>query len=88
MRTTMIIPDELYARAKGRAHDDGQTVTSLVEEALRRELQRRDALSKRQAQVELAPASGSGGTLPGVDLTDGASLLDLMDEGQPIEKRR
>ena len=84
----MIIPDELYARAKGRAHDDGQTVTSLVEEALRRELQRRDALPQQQVKVLLAPASGSGGTLPGVDVMNAVSLLDAMDEGQPIEKLR
>lgn len=90
MRTTMIIPDELYARVKRVARDADQTVTSLVEEALQRELDRRLNPPKRPKVVLPEPFDGGpdGGVFPGVDITNNAALLELMDEGLPIEKLR
>jgi hypothetical protein len=31
---------------------------------------------------------GSGGLRPGVDLDDTAALIDLMEAGEPLDKRR
>ena len=88
MRTTVILPDELYRQVKEYAHAADQTVTSFMETALRREITRRDTAPTQVVDVVLAPATGSGGPRPGVDLTNYASLLDLMDEGVPLEKLR
>ncbi len=88
MRTTVILPDELYRQVKEHARDAGQTVTSFMEAALRQELMRRDMTPTQKVDVVLAPYTGAGGTRPGVDITNNAALLDLMEEGVPIEKRR
>ncbi|WP_137844209.1 ribbon-helix-helix protein, CopG family [Microbacterium sp. 2FI] len=85
MRTTVILPDELYRQVKQRARAEDRTVTSFMEEALRRELARRE-LSRPEPYV--VRPTGAGGVMPGVDLADNAALLDLMDEGVPIERRR
>ncbi len=56
----------------------GRTVTSLVDEALRQMLLRREAPPERQ-RFEMVTFRGSGAN-PGVDLDDTAALQDLMDE--------
>lgn len=77
MRTTVRLPDELLRRAKRHAAETGQTLTSLIERALRRELQRPrpDAPTER---FRVHTVDGRG-VLPGVDLDDTAALLDRMD---------
>ncbi len=86
MRTTVILPDELYRQVKARARADDTTVTSFLEAALRHELDRRNAAPP---DVYIAPPfHGKSGPRPGVDLTSNLALLDLMDEGVPIEKLR
>lgn len=88
MRTTVILSDELYRQVKDRARADSATFTSFLETALRRELARRDRRSSSPVDVHLAPATGSGGLRPGVDMASDAALLDLIDEGLPVEKLR
>ena len=92
MRTTIILPDSLYEQVKQTARDADQTVTSLVEEALRRELDRRLAPGNARKKVLLPepfdPGPGRGGVRAGVDVTNNAELHDLMDEGLPIERLR
>lgn len=80
MRTTVSISDVLYARAEQRARRDGQPMTALVEEALRRELDRRDASQARRPSATLAPASGVGGLQASVDLSNSAALLVMIEE--------
>lgn len=79
MRTTLIVDDDLYREAKTTAAASGQTVTSLVEEALRELLARRRAALAGDLDAALPPAVGEGGLLPGVDLTDSSALADVMD---------
>jgi hypothetical protein len=85
MRTTVTIDDDLYRRAKSTAAATGRSVGELIEDALR------DALAPRpggnQARVTLPTVRG-GGPMPGVDLDSNAALLDLMDEGVPLDARR
>jgi predicted transcriptional regulator len=64
MRTTVRLPDELHARAKQRAAESGMTFTELLEEALRLVLRDADPVDQPEA---------------GVDLTDSAALVDLME---------
>jgi hypothetical protein len=77
MRTTINLDDTLLAEAKQVAARTGRSLTAVVEDALRQSLYRREPTT-RQA-VEL-PVFGEGGTQPGVDLDDGAALLDLMEQ--------
>jgi hypothetical protein len=77
MRTTIRIPDDLLERAKRKASKEGRTLTSLVEEGLT------IVLAQKRFQHEparLPVSSAAGGTLPGVDLNDAASLEELMEE--------
>ena len=79
MRTTLMLPDDLYRQVKRAAADGDRTVTSFVEEALRAALTRHaDAAHAPHEPYRVAP-TGSGGLLPGVDLTDTAALLDAME---------
>ena len=85
MRTTVTIDDDLYRRAKATAAATGRTVGELCEDALRDALAPRPAAAS--ARVELPTVRGSG-LMPGVNLDSNAALLDLMDEGVPIDARR
>lgn len=75
MRTTVRIDDRLLVEAKTRAARSGRTLNEVVEDALREAFARRDAVGRR---MEL-PVFRSTRVMPGVDLDDGAALLDLMD---------
>jgi hypothetical protein len=79
MRTTVRLPPELLSAARRHARDTGRTFTALLEDALRLALttERRGVERAREA----LPTFGSGGLLPGVDLDDGARMVDLTDEG-------
>lgn len=82
MRTTVILPDELYRQAKEAARSADRTFTSFLEDAVRRELARREASTEIPAfrvQPFLAPP-GKGGPLPGVDLTNKEQIQEILDE--------
>jgi hypothetical protein len=76
MRTTIRLDDDLLAEAKQRAARGGLTLTAVIEEALRESFSRRERREQRPVKL---PSWGKGGVLPGVDLDDSASLLDLME---------
>lgn len=76
MRTTVRLDDNLLAAAKQRAAAEHRTLTSLIEDALRRMLARGPAKASERFTVR---SVGGRGTLPGVDLDDSAALRDLMD---------
>jgi hypothetical protein len=77
MRTTVDLPDDLLAEAKVRAARERRTLSAVIGDALRASFARRPDVELSRP-VEL-PTYGDGGLLPGVDLDDGASLLDLME---------
>lgn len=77
MRTTIRLDDDLLQRAKREALDRGTTLTSVIEDALRRALA--PAGSDRREPFRMRTFHGDG-VQPGVDLDDTAALLDLMDE--------
>jgi predicted transcriptional regulator len=79
MRTTINLDDDLYAEIKVAAARSRRTVTSFIDEALRREL--REQAERKDGTGEkfvIEPIRG-GRLLPGVDLDDSSALLDLMD---------
>ena len=68
----------LLEQAKREASRRGETLTALMEQGLRLVLaQCRPAY--RRPRVTLPVCRAGGGVLPGVDLTDSAALLDVME---------
>lgn len=65
-------------RLKREAVELGTTLTELIETTLREGLARKRMKPSLVRDVEI-PTYGSGGTLPGVDLDDSSSLLDIME---------
>lgn len=86
MRTTLVLPDDLYREVKATAALQGRTVTSLLEECLR------DYVSSRGAPAQLPPLprsqQPSGLTTEfresGVDISDTGAVLEWLDE---VERR-
>ena len=79
MRTTVRLDEALLERTRREAARRGVTLTSLIEQglllALRPPLKRAN-----RVVVTLPECRAGGGVLPGVELDDGASALDRMDE--------
>ena len=85
MRTTVRLDDGLLEQARQEARRRGETLTALIEEGLRHELAR--SKQTPRPRVEL-PIFDLGGLMPGVDLSNNASLLEILEEGVPLEKLR
>lgn len=85
MRTTINISEQLYRDAKARAALTAQTVSEVIEDAVREALRPKSTVS--EAPLEL-PVFGGSGVLPGVDLARRSSLIDAMDEGQSVDALR
>jgi len=77
MRTTLNINDALLHSAKRKALESNTTLTSVVEDALRLSFAVQKQASPNQ-DIKI-PTSGKGGLLPGVDLDDTSSLIDIME---------
>jgi putative antitoxin of VapBC-like toxin-antitoxin system len=86
MRTTIRLDDRLLREAKAVAAHERRTLTAVIDDALRQFLARRSA-PRRRVPAKLI-TFGSGGLRPGVDLDDTAALIDLMEAGEPLDKRR
>jgi hypothetical protein len=85
MRTTVSISDELLAAAKRRARERGQSVGSVIEDALRREL----AAVPGDGGRPTVPVFDSGtGPRPGLDLTSNRALSEALDEGLDLDARK
>jgi plasmid stability protein len=80
MRTTINLPDELYRAVRVRAAEEDRTVTSFLEEAIRRMLADRAS----GADYRVRPLRGAAPPA-GVDIDDNAALRDLMDAEMHVE---
>jgi hypothetical protein len=78
MRTTIRIDEQLLKDARQFAIRTGKTLTAVIEDALRESLARQQGNTVHDP-VRLVTFRGNG-LLPGVDLDDSASLLDLMEK--------
>ncbi|HBH80474.1 MAG TPA: DUF2191 domain-containing protein [Nitrospira sp.] len=85
MRTTINLPDDLMTQIKKLAASTHSTVTALIEETLREALARRRRAGRR-APMKLT-TYGKQGLLPGVDIDDTASLLDVMESSRDPSRR-
>lgn len=86
MRTTISIDDRLLEAARARARQQGMTLGKYLEDALRRQLSRRDDEDASPMSIPLF--TGGSGLRPGVDASSTRGLLEAMDEGVPLESRR
>ena len=73
----MRLPEGLLARARRKAAAEGRTLTSLIEEGLGRVMREARQSPGRRKMPRISKAGG--GLLPGVDLSDRASLQDADD---------
>ncbi|MGH3815284.1 MAG: ribbon-helix-helix protein, CopG family [Pseudonocardiaceae bacterium] len=85
MRTTVSISDELLAAAKRRARERGQSLGSVIEDALRRELA---TAHDRGPRPKVPVFDGGTGPRPGLDLTSNRALYEVLDEGLDLDARR
>lgn len=76
-RTTVRLPRELMRRAKRKAADEGRTLTSLIEDGLRRTLMDRPDKPKTRGQIPVSKATG--GLRPGVDITKFSDIQGMDD---------
>lgn len=85
MRTTVAISDELLAAAKRRARQRGQSLGSVIEDALRRELASVDDEAPRPT---VPVFDGGTGPRPGIDLRSNRALHEVLDEDLDLNARK
>lgn len=77
MRTTLNLNDDLVKRAKQRAVTEHRTLTSVIEDALRRLLAAESPPPQEPYRVPVE--KGPQGVRPGIDLDDPRAIRDLLD---------
>jgi predicted DNA-binding ribbon-helix-helix protein len=85
MRTTIRLDENLLTQAKEYAAKRGQTLTSVIAEALRVLLARQEKPQKRK-RIALRTVKGRG-VQPGVDLENWASVVAVMDMADVADRR-
>ncbi|HRD87690.1 MAG TPA: DUF2191 domain-containing protein, partial [Accumulibacter sp.] len=76
MRTTVNLDEQLLIAARHRAVEESVSLARVIENALRESLAKQRATRET---VRLITASGPG-VKPGVDLDNGRSLRQIMDD--------
>ena len=76
MRTTLDLDDRLYTQVKVLAAENNRTVTSVVEDALRRLLLEH---SQTRKPVNLPQSRESGWVHPGIDINDASAVRAYLD---------
>lgn len=77
MKTTLNFDDRLIREAKKRAADEGETLTRVVEKALREYLR---ASRRKAAGFKLEPLTKRGTAATGVNWDDRDSLYERMED--------
>jgi hypothetical protein len=77
-RTTIRLPSELLTRAKRKAAAEGRTLTSLIEDGLRRVVAEREKTVRNRVMPRVSKARP--GFAPGMDLEHLAELQDREDQ--------
>ena len=77
MRTTIQIDDGLLAELKGIAARTGKMLTAVINDALHDALSRRRNAERHPVHL---PVFNGTGVMPGVDLSDSAALLEIMEK--------
>jgi hypothetical protein len=78
LRTTVRLEESLLEEAKAQAAHQNKTLTSLIEEGLRLVIARSQAQTPRK-KVVLPVSRSGGGPMPGVEISNSADLLDILE---------
>jgi hypothetical protein len=84
MRTTVSIDEHLLAAARQRAHARSQTLSQVIEEALRSELASDDDRPRPAVPV----FGGGTGARPGIDLRSNRAVQAVLDEDVGLDQLR
>lgn len=76
MRTTVTLDDQLFEEAKIIAIKRRESLSSVIEQALRAFLDNNQAT----ANAVILPVYGGSGVRPGVDLSDFRTVADVIEE--------
>lgn len=79
MRITVRLDDALLEQAKCEATRRSETLTALIEQGLRLVLAQSRPHEQRKRSVVLPTCRAGGGLLPGIDLNDSVTSLDIME---------
>jgi hypothetical protein len=85
-RTTVRLPKDLLSRAKKKALAEQRTLTSLIEEGLRLVVDERRTIARAKRRLPRC-STATGGTLPGIDISDSAALQE-MDDLEYVERMK
>jgi len=85
-RTTVRLPEGLLNRAKRKAAAEGKTLTALIEEGLRHVVAEKSK-DVRARRVMPPIHHAVGGTMPGIDITDGSAMQE-MDDLEYVERMK
>ena len=77
VRTTIRLSPDLMRQLRHLAAESRRTLTSIIEDAVREVLARKNSKQLRKRVV--LPTFKGNGVRPGVDLHNNANLLDIMD---------
>lgn len=78
LRTTIRLEESLLEQAKAEAARRNTTLTSLIEEGLHLVLKEAQKPVERK-RTPMPVSTRTGGTWPGIDISNSAELLDIMD---------
>jgi hypothetical protein len=90
-RTTIRLEEHLFVQAKEYASRNRQSLTAVIEDALRALLARSHRGGKAPAaerRFRLPVSKEKGGLLPGINVDSNRELLDVMERGLPLDKLR
>jgi hypothetical protein len=78
LRTTVRLEESLLEQAKVLAAKQNKTLTSLIEEGLCKVIKEAQTVKPRR-KIVIPISKQTGGTWPGIDISNSAELLDIMD---------
>lgn len=81
-RTTITIDERLLDEIKIRAAEERTTVSALIEQDIRFAEMQHASMANREVKSFVLQTFDLGEPKPGVDLTDNAALLDLMESDE------
>ena len=86
METIIHLDDQLFARTQQVAASTGQSVDAVIAHALTESLARQENSSSGE-KIHLI-RNGTMRIRPGVDISNNAELLEIMEEGLDVSRRR
>jgi hypothetical protein len=86
VKVTIELGQYLLEEAKDVAAESGRSVDDVISDALCESLNARRIRKQSPQKVNL-PTFGGGGPLPGVDLSNNAALLELMESDRDSARR-